>query len=89
MRTGLLKVGLPGAKEGLSDQDPTLAEMLKPLGYVTGQFGNNRLGDRMRHSATRPETVRCWSIPGGRRRAAEKPVLHDDADQLEWSADWG
>jgi arylsulfatase len=36
MRTGLLKVGLPGAKEGLSDKDPTLAELLKPLGYMTG-----------------------------------------------------
>src|SRR5215470_5415381 len=46
MRTGLLKVGLPGAKEGLSDKDPTIAELLKPLGYVTGQFGKNHLGDR-------------------------------------------
>ena len=46
MRTGLLKVGLPGAKEGLSDKDPTLAELLKPLGYVTAQFGKNHLGDR-------------------------------------------
>ncbi|MGA6974690.1 MAG: arylsulfatase [Candidatus Binatus sp.] len=46
MRTGLLKVGLPGAKEGLSDKDPTLADLLKPLGYVTGQFGKNHLGDR-------------------------------------------
>jgi len=46
MRTGLLKVGLPGAKEGLSDKDPTLAELLKPLGYVTRQFGKNHLGDR-------------------------------------------
>jgi arylsulfatase len=45
-RTGLLKVGLPGAKEGLSDKDPTLAELLKPLGYTTGQFGKNHLGDR-------------------------------------------
>jgi arylsulfatase A-like enzyme len=45
-RTGLLKVGLPGAKEGLSDKDPTLAELLKPLGYATGQFGKNHLGDR-------------------------------------------
>src|SRR5713101_2821403 len=45
-RTGLLKVGLPGAKEGLSEKDPTLAELLKPLGYVTGQFGKNHLGDR-------------------------------------------
>jgi arylsulfatase A-like enzyme len=45
-RTGLLKVGLPGAKEGLSDKDPTIADMLKPLGYATGQFGKNHLGDR-------------------------------------------
>src|SRR5271156_6087382 len=46
IRTGLLKVGLPGAKEGLSDKDPTLAELLKPQGYATGQFGKNHLGDR-------------------------------------------
>ena len=45
-RTGLLKVGLPGAKEGLSDNDPTLAELLKPHGYATGQFGKNHVGDR-------------------------------------------
>ncbi|MBP0021483.1 MAG: arylsulfatase [Cyanobacteria bacterium SBLK] len=46
LRTGLLKVGLPGTPYGLQDDDPTLAEMLKPLGYVTGQFGKNHLGDR-------------------------------------------
>ncbi len=46
IRTGLLKVGLPSAKEGLSDKDPTLAELLKPQGYATGQFGKNHLGDR-------------------------------------------
>ena len=45
-RTGLLKVGLPGAKEGLSGKDPTIAELLKPQGYATGQFGKNHLGDR-------------------------------------------
>src|SRR5437763_6427047 len=45
-RTGLLKVGLPGAKEGLSDKDPTIAELLRPLGYACGQFGKNHLGDR-------------------------------------------
>jgi arylsulfatase len=45
-RTGLSKVGLPGAKEGLSEKDPTIAEMLKPLGYATGQFGKNHLGDQ-------------------------------------------
>src|SRR6478752_3018747 len=46
LRTGLLKVGLPAAKEGLSAQDPTLADLLKPQGYATGQFGKNHLGDR-------------------------------------------
>jgi arylsulfatase A-like enzyme len=46
IRTGLLKVGLPGAPEGLSGQDPTIANMLKGQGYATGQFGKNHLGDR-------------------------------------------
>ena len=46
IRTGLLKVGLPGAKEGLSDKDPTIADLLKAQGYATGQFGKNHLGDR-------------------------------------------
>ncbi len=45
-RTGLTKVGLPGAKEGLQKEDPTIAGLLKPLGYVTGQFGKNHFGDR-------------------------------------------
>ena len=45
-RTGLSKVGLPGAKEGLSAKDPTIAELLKAQGYATGQFGKNHLGDR-------------------------------------------
>jgi len=46
VRTGLTKVGTPGATTGLQAEDPTLAEMLKPLGYATGQFGKNHLGDR-------------------------------------------
>ncbi len=45
-RTGNSKVGLPGATVGLQKEDPTIAEMLKPLGYATGQFGKNHLGDR-------------------------------------------
>jgi arylsulfatase len=44
-RTGLLTIGMPGAKEGLQDKDPTLAELLKPHGYTSGQFGKNHLGD--------------------------------------------
>ena len=51
-RTGLSKVGLPGAKEGISSEDPTIAELLKPLGYRTGQFGKNHLGDRDEHLPT-------------------------------------
>ncbi|NQT77089.1 MAG: arylsulfatase [Bacteroidetes bacterium] len=51
-RTGLSKVGLPGAKEGISEEDPTIAELLKPLGYRTGQFGKNHLGDRDEHLPT-------------------------------------
>jgi arylsulfatase A-like enzyme len=46
IRTGLTKVGLPGAPEGMKKEDPTIAELLKPYGYMTGQFGKNHLGDR-------------------------------------------
>lgn len=46
LRTGLSKVGLPGASVGLQARDATLAELLKPLGYATGQFGKNHLGDK-------------------------------------------
>ena len=46
IRTGLTKVGLPGSPLGLQPEDPTIAEMLKPQGYVCGQFGKNHLGDR-------------------------------------------
>jgi arylsulfatase len=51
-RTGLLKVGLPGAKEGLQKEDVTIAEVLKAKGYATGQFGKNHLGDRDEHLPT-------------------------------------
>ncbi len=46
IRTGLTKVGLPGADIGLRPEDPSIAEVLKPLGYATGQFGKNHLGDK-------------------------------------------
>ncbi len=51
-RTGLSKVGLPGAEQGMRAEDPTIAELLKPLGYATGQFGKNHLGDRDEHLPT-------------------------------------
>jgi arylsulfatase A-like enzyme len=46
LRTGLSKVGMPGADLGIRPEDPTIAELLKPLGYATGQFGKNHLGDK-------------------------------------------
>jgi arylsulfatase A-like enzyme len=51
-RTGLLKIGMPGDPLGLKKEDPTLAELLKPHGYATGQFGKNHLGDRDEHLPT-------------------------------------
>jgi len=51
-RTGLSKVGLPGAKQGMQEQDPTIAGLLKAQGYATGQFGKNHLGDRDEHLPT-------------------------------------
>src|SRR5256884_5207051 len=52
LRTGLSKVGLPGATVGLQARDATTAELLKPLGYATGQFGKNHLGDRNEYLPT-------------------------------------
>ena len=52
LRTGLSKVGIPGASVGLQTRDVTLAELLKPLGYATGQFGKNHLGDRNEYLPT-------------------------------------
>jgi arylsulfatase len=52
LRTGNTKVGMPGAAQGLQARDVTIAQMLKPLGYATGQFGKNHLGDRNEHLPT-------------------------------------
>lgn len=51
-RVGLSKVGMPGAKQGISDKDPTLAELLNNHGYFSGQFGKNHLGDRNEYLPT-------------------------------------
>src|SRR4051812_37768514 len=51
-RTGLSKVGIPAAPVGLRAEDPTIADLLKPLGYATGQFGKNHLGDRNEYLPT-------------------------------------
>jgi arylsulfatase len=52
LRTGLSKVGIPGSTVGLQAEDPTIAQLLKPLGYATGQFGKNHLGDRNEYLPT-------------------------------------
>ena len=52
IRTGMTKVGLPGADEGISVKDPTIAKLLKAHGYMTGQFGKNHLGDKDEHLPT-------------------------------------
>jgi len=51
-RTGLSKVGMPGAPEGMQKEDPTIATVLKARGYATGQFGKNHLGDKDEHLPT-------------------------------------
>lgn len=51
-RSGLSKVGIPGAAIGMRAEDPTIAELLKPHGYATGQFGKNHFGDRDEHLPT-------------------------------------
>jgi arylsulfatase A-like enzyme len=52
IRTGLTKVGMPGATLGLSAEDPSVGNFMKSFGYATGQFGKNHLGDRNEHLPT-------------------------------------
>jgi arylsulfatase A-like enzyme len=51
-RTGLLTIGMPGSPHGITKNMPTIADLLKPLGYTCGQFGKNHLGDRDEHLPT-------------------------------------
>jgi len=51
-RTGLLTIGMPGSKQGIQENQATIADLLKPLGYTSGQFGKNHLGDRDEHLPT-------------------------------------
>ncbi len=78
IRTGLTKVGMPGATVGLQKEDPTIAELLKPLGYATGQFGKNHLGDRDEYSADGARLRRVLRQPlsperGGRAGTSRLP----------------
>ena len=77
IRTGLTKVGMPGADVGLQKEDPTIAELLKPLGYVTGQFGKNHLGDKDEFlpTAARLRRVLRQPLPPQRRGGARAPGL--------------
>ena len=75
-RTGLSKVGMPGMDIGLQAEDVTIAELLKPLGYATGQFGKNHLGDLNKYPADRSRLRRVLRQPlpperGGGAGAAE------------------
>ena len=77
IRTGLTKVGLPGAPEGMKVEDPTIAGLLRPLGYVTGQFGKNHLGDRDEMLPTNNgfDAVLRQPLPPQRRGGAGEPRL--------------
>ena len=80
LRTGLSKVGMPGATVGLQARDVTIAELLKPLGYATGQFGKNHLGDRNEYPAdgARLRRVLRQSLPPQRRgRTRERTYPRD------------
>lgn len=76
IRVGLASVGLPGAPQGLSTKDPTLATLLKPMGYATGQFGKNHLGDRDEHLPTNNGFDEFFGILY-HLNAGEYPELYD------------
>jgi len=88
-RTGLTKVGMPAAKQGIQPEDPTIAELLKNHGYATGQFGKNHLGDRNEFLPTvhgfdeysgvlleEPENVDYPKDPEFRKNFGPRNVLH-------------
>jgi len=75
-RTGLSKVGMPGADMGMKKEDPTIARLLKPLGYATGQFGKNHLGDKDNHLPTNHGFDEFYG-PLYHLNASEEPELPD------------
>lgn len=76
IRVGLATVGLPGAEQGLNVKDPTIATLLKPYGYTTGQFGKNHLGDRDEHLPTNNGFDEFFGILY-HLNAGEYPELYD------------
>ena len=89
VRTGLTKVGLPGAPEGMQKEDPTIAELLSARGYVTGQFGKNHLGDRDEMLPTEPRLRRVLRqpLPPQRRGGAGEPRLPEGRASSRRSSD--
>jgi arylsulfatase len=87
-RTGLTKVGLPGAKQGLQIEDPTLAALLKPHGYMTGQFGKNHLGDRDEHLPTNNGFDEFFGNLY-HLNAEEEPEHEDYPEDPEFLKKWG
>jgi arylsulfatase len=88
VRTGLTKVGMPGATVGLQKEDPTIADALKDLGYATGQFGKNHLGDRNEYLPT----VHGFDVFFGNLyhlNAEEEPELPDYPKDPAFKAKFG
>jgi len=87
-RTGLSKVGMPGAKEGMMVEDPTIAGLLKAQGYRTGQFGKNHLGDR---DEMLPTNHGFDEFLGNlyHLNAEEEPELEDYPENPEFSKKYG
>ncbi len=77
LRTGMSKVGVPGVNVGLQKTDITIAQALKPLGYATGQFGKNHLGDKDEFLPTAHGFDEFFRQPVSpeRRRRTGAPVL--------------
>ena len=88
LRTGMTKVGLPASPVGLSAKDPTIAELLKAQGYVTGQFGKNHLGDRNEFLPTMHGFDEFYG-PLYHLNASEEPELPDFPKNPEFLAKFG
>ncbi len=87
-RTGLTKVGMPGAELGMRKEDPTLAKLLKPLGYATAQFGKNHLGDQDKHLPTAHGFDEFYG-PLYHLNASEEPELPDYPKNPEFAKKFG
>jgi arylsulfatase len=87
-RTGLSKVGMPGADIGMKKEDPTLARLLKQLGYATAQFGKNHLGDKDEHLPTLHGFDEFYG-PLYHLNASEEPELPDYPKSPEFAKKFG